>query len=79
MSVKPAITIHELEAKYPLYCKALRMLLIEGRSIDQMQRTLCWQRLSTLHHSLPRNYKSPDHLIVLYGRQIKDQQSKLSA
>ena len=75
----PSITIGELEAKYPLYCKALRLLLLEGRSQDQLQRTLCWKRLDTLHHSLPRHYKAPDHLVVLYQRQIKDQQNQLFA
>lgn len=73
MSTSPAITIGELEAKYPLYCKALRLLLLEGRSPRQLQRTLCWERLHTLHHSLPRRYKAPDHLVSLYQRQIDDQ------
>ena len=61
MAVPPSITIGELEAKYPLYCKALRMLLLEGRSAQQLKRTLCWERLNTLHHSLPRRYR---HLII---------------
>lgn len=73
----PKITIDELEAKYPLYCKALRMLLLEGRSSQQLQRTLCWDRLSTLHHSLPRRYKAPDHLVVLYQREIDDQKAEI--
>lgn len=76
MSVSPAITIGELEAKYPLYCKALRMLLLEGRTPQQLQRTLCWERLNTLHHSLPRRYKAPDHLAVLYQRQLDDQRAQ---
>ena len=79
MSGTPSITIGELEAKYPLYCKALRLLLLEGRTNHQLQRTLCWQRLDTLHHSLPRRYKAPDHLVMLYQRQINDQKAQLSA
>ncbi len=59
MSTSPAITIGELEAKYPLYCKAMRLLLSEGRSPLQMKKTLCWERLETLHMSLPRRYKAP--------------------
>ena len=78
MAVPPSITIGELEAKYPLYCKALRMLLLEGRSAQQLKRTLCWERLNTLHHSLPRRYKAPDHLVVLYQRQIDDQKVELA-
>ncbi|MEB3158381.1 MAG: DUF3136 domain-containing protein [Synechococcus sp.] len=78
MSVPPAITIGELEAKYPLYCKALRLLLLEGRSSEQLQRTLCWDRLHTLHHSLPRRYKAPDHLVAMYQREIKDQRAQLA-
>ena len=77
MAVSPSITIGELEAKYPLYCKALRMLLLEGRSSQQLQRTLCWDRLSTLHHSLPRRYKAPGHLVVLYQREIDDQKAEI--
>ena len=77
MAVPPSITIGELEAKYPLYRKALRMLLLEGRSSQQLQRTLCWDRLSTLHHSLPRRYKAPDHLVVLYQREIDDQKAEI--
>ena len=79
MSASPAITIGELEAKYPLYCKALRMLLLEGRTPRQLQRTLCWERLDTLHHSLPRRYKAPDHLAALYQRQIDDQRAQAEA
>ena len=78
MAGPPSITIGELEAKYPLYCKALRMLLLEGRSSQQLQRTLCWDRLSILHHSLPRRYEAPDHLVVLYQREIDDQKVEIA-
>jgi len=70
MPAGPAITIGELEAKYPLYCKAMKLLLLEGRSPLQMQRTLCWKRLETLHSSLPRRYKSPAHLLLLLQREL---------
>ena len=34
-------TIGELEAKYSLYCKAMRLLLKEGRTVEAIQRTVC--------------------------------------
>ncbi|MBT66462.1 MAG: hypothetical protein CMN98_04900 [Synechococcus sp. NP17] len=73
MITSPSITIGELEAKYPLYCKAMRLLLLEGRSPLQMKRTLCWERLETLHLSLPRRYKAPSRLLQLFQRELKDQ------
>mgnify|MGYP002636560450 FL=1 len=71
MSTSPAITIGELEAKYPLYCKAMRLLLSEGRSPLQMKKTLCWERLETLHMSLPRRYKAPSHLLRLFQKDLR--------
>lgn len=70
-----SITIGELEANYQLYCKALRLLVAEGRSLKKIQRTVCWGRLQTLHHCLPRQYKSPDYLHA----QILQQQTQLQA
>jgi DNA-binding NarL/FixJ family response regulator len=57
MSLTPSITIGELEANYQLYCKAMKMLIAENRSLKKIQRTVCWSRLDTLHHCLPRRYK----------------------
>ncbi|MFM7229978.1 MAG: DUF3136 domain-containing protein [Cyanobacteriota bacterium] len=67
---RPSVTIGELEANYPLYCKALRMLLIEGRSGEELRRTLCWQRLTLLHRSLPGRYKEPEHLMLLFRQSV---------
>jgi hypothetical protein len=64
------LTIGELEASYPLYCKALRILIREEKPIEQIQRSVCWHRLSTLHHSLPRQYKDPTHLYFQLKRSI---------
>lgn len=64
-----AVTIGELEAGYSLYCKALRRLIQEGRSLDQIQRTVCWERLALLHTSLPGQYKDPEYLYLLLRRQ----------
>ena len=66
----PPLTIGELEASYSLYCKALRILILEGKSIDKLKRSVCWHRLSALHHSLPRQYKDPEHLYFLFKRDL---------
>ena len=59
------LNIGELEAKYPLYCKALKILIKQGKTSAQLQRTLCWDRLRLLHRSLPRQYKSPERLMLM--------------
>ena len=69
----PVLTIGELEAKYPMYCKALRLLLREGCTQKQIERTVCWDRLAILHHSLPRRYKSPEYLFWLFRRECEQQ------
>ena len=63
-------TIGELEAKYSLYCKAMRLLLKQGRSIEDVQRTVCWSRLEQLHTCLPGRYKSPDYLYAVLKRDL---------
>jgi len=72
MTASPADTptIGELEAKYSLYCKAMRLLLKEGRSMDAIRRTVCWSRLEQLHICLPSRYKSPDYLYVVLKRDL---------
>jgi len=64
-SAAPGLQIGELEAGFPLYCKALRMLVRGGASLSTVQRTLCWQHLMRLHLSLPRQYRDPE---MLYRR-----------
>ena len=64
------LTVGELEASYSLYCKALRILVREGKTINMIKRSVCWHRLSALHHSLPRQYKDPEHLYFLIRREI---------
>ena len=64
------LTIGELEAGYPLYCKALRRLLQQGRSADQIQRTVCWSHLETLNRCLPGRYKTPSYLMALIKRDL---------
>ncbi len=65
-----APTIGELEAKYSLYCKAMRLLIKEGRSLEEVSRTVCWSRLEQLHTCLPSRYKSPDYLFVVLRRDL---------
>ncbi|MCX5969701.1 MAG: DUF3136 domain-containing protein [Cyanobacteria bacterium] len=48
-----ALTIGELEASYPLYCKALRILIREEKTIKQIQRSVCWHRLGTYQRCCP--------------------------
>ncbi|EAU73323.1 DUF3136 domain-containing protein [Synechococcus sp. RS9916] len=53
------LTIGELEAGYPLYCKALRRLLKEGRSVDDIKKTVCWGHLETLTAACQADTKRP--------------------
>ncbi|MFM7237090.1 MAG: DUF3136 domain-containing protein [Cyanobium sp.] len=46
------------------------MLIREGKTVDKIKRSVCWHRLTALHHSLPRQYKDPDHLYVQIKRDI---------
>lgn len=62
-------TIGELEGNYPLYCKALRILVREARTFNQIRRSVCWHRLVTLHNCLPRRYKDPEHLYLQLKRE----------
>jgi len=76
-TVAPAagLRIGELQAQYPMYCKAMRMLVRDGASLAKVQRTLCWERLSVLHTSLPRHYRDPAQLFFNLQRELRDQQA----
>ena len=65
-----SLTIGELEASYPLYCKALRILIGEEKTINQIRRSVCWHRLTSLHHCLPRQYKDPTQMYFLLMREL---------
>ena len=74
-STAPALTIGRLEADYPTYCKALRMLIRDGHTLNKIKKTVCWDRLQLLHDAMPRVYRDP---IVHYGmlkRDIESQQA----
>ena len=66
------LTIGELEAGYPLYCKALRRLLQQGRTRQEIERTVCWGHLETLNRCLPGRYKAPAYLMALIKRDISE-------
>ena len=58
------LSLGELEAQYPLYCKAMRILVRDGVTINKARRTVCWQKLEILHHCLPRQYREPEQLYL---------------
>ncbi|MFM7360263.1 MAG: DUF3136 domain-containing protein [Cyanobium sp.] len=68
--VGSTVTIGELEANYSMYCKAMRLLIREGRSLTKIQRTVCWQRLECLHRCLPGQYRDPDYLYLILRREV---------
>ena len=59
-----ALSVGELEGQYPLCCKAMRILVRDGVTLNQARRTVCWQRLDLLHRSLPRQYRDPEQLYL---------------
>jgi hypothetical protein len=63
-SISARLTIGELEGQYPLYCKAMRLLVRDGVSLNKARRTVCWQRLEVLHHCLPSQYREPEQLYL---------------
>ena len=66
------LNIDELKAGYPLFCKALRLLILKGHSIKEIQRTVCWGHLETLNRCLPTRYKAPSYLMALIKRDIEN-------
>ena len=64
------LSIGELEAKYPLYCKALKLLIKQEKTSAELERTLCWDRLRLLHRSLPGQYKSPERLMLTIRAEL---------
>jgi len=79
MSDSAGLTIAELESKYFLYRKALKALLLEGRPIERIEKTLCWSRLETLHNCLPQQYKPADHISHQLRREIERERSETLA
>lgn len=65
------LSIGELIANYSLYCKALRILVWEGITVEKACRTVCWTRLQSLHQCLPREYRDPEQLFFLLRRELQ--------
>jgi hypothetical protein len=68
---QPGLTVGQLEGGYLAYCKALRMLIAEGRTLNQIKRTVCWDRLSLLYEAMPRQYRNPELHYGMLKRQIQ--------
>ena len=68
-SAAKELTIGDLEAGFSAYCQALRRLVADGRDLEAIRRTVCWDYLNRLHTSLPQDYRSPDDLIQRYRRE----------
>ncbi|MBL6742062.1 MAG: DUF3136 domain-containing protein [Synechococcus sp. BS301-5m-G53] len=74
-SAAKALTIGDLEAGFSTYCTALRRLVADGRDLNTIRRTVCWDYLNRLHSSLPQDYRSPDELIRRYQREASPAQA----
>lgn len=48
----------------------MRLLIKEGRRLEEVSRTACWSRLEQLHLCLPSRYKAPDDLFVVLRRDL---------
>lgn len=70
MSSIPAIDIGALDSSYPMYYKTMRILVREGLSLEQIQRSFCWNRLHNLHHVQPTSYCEPGELYSNLKREI---------
>jgi hypothetical protein len=71
-----SLTVGQLEASYPTYCKALRMLIEEGRSLAEIKRTVCWERLEMLYRAMPRQYREPFMHYGMLKRQVEADDTK---
>ena len=74
-SATKVLTIGDLEAGFSNYCQALRRLVAEGRAIESIRKTICWDYLSRLHTSLPQSYRSPEELVLRYQRGLANSAS----
>lgn len=65
-----SLTTAELEASFPLYLKALRILVREEKPLEKIKGSVCWRRLESLHQALPNYYKDPNQLYFHIKRDI---------
>jgi hypothetical protein len=71
MAASRPLSIGELEAGFSAYCQALRRLVADRRSLERIERTLCWHNLEKLHSCLPQRYRSPLDLYQRYRRALE--------
>jgi hypothetical protein len=64
--------LRDLEDHYGSYCRAMRMLVLEGKSLKKVQSTVCWKRLALLHDCRPARYLEPDALYLRLCRESGD-------
>ena len=57
-----------------MYCKALRRLLQQGKTVQDIERTVCWGHLETLNRCLPTRYKSPSLPARTHPRDLEKPQ-----
>ncbi len=67
--------LRELEDHYGSYCRAMRMLVLEGKSLKKVQSTVCWKRLALLHDCRPARYLEPDALYLKLCRERRGDSS----
>lgn len=61
--------LRDLDDHYGSYCRAMGMLVREGKSLKNVQRTVCWQQLARLHDCRPARYQEPDALYLKLWRE----------
>ena len=76
---KPRLSAAQLEADYRKYCKALRKLIEQGATREQIQRTVCWNRLELLHKAMPRQYRDPIVHYNMTRRAVEHDQADADA
>ena len=64
-----SLSVGELEAQYPLYCKAMRILVRDGITINKARRTVCWQKLEILLLAIARH----NHVVAVQPQACLDQ------
>jgi hypothetical protein len=59
-----------LDCRYSLYSQAMRILIREGLTLQQLQHSICWARLMRLHQVLPGLYSDPGQLYIDFKQEI---------
>ncbi|MFO0018234.1 MAG: DUF3136 domain-containing protein [Synechococcaceae cyanobacterium] len=69
-ALQSPINLDLLDTRYSLYSQAMRFLIRDGRTFEQLQQSICWDRLLSLHQSLPAHYCDPVQLYSLLKQEI---------